>query len=61
MRNYLAEQERFPDGKLSYRVRKGSLIRNYLTEQEKYKFHYLRSNSYLAEQEKSSIHVIGHL
>jgi hypothetical protein len=33
MRNYLAEQERLSDGKLSYRGRNGFLIRNYLAEQ----------------------------
>jgi hypothetical protein len=42
--------------------KKGSLIRNYLAEQEKYKFHYLKSNSlmwnYLAEKEKNSIQLL---
>jgi hypothetical protein len=44
--------------------KKGSLIRNYRAEQEKYKFHYLKSNplmwNYLAEQEKNIIHTIDH-
>jgi hypothetical protein len=57
MRNYLAKQEMFFCMKLSCRAKKvlwweiilqskkGSLIRNYLAEQEKYKFYYLKSNS----------------
>jgi hypothetical protein len=74
--NYLAEQERFFCEKLSYRARKvpwceivlqskkDYLIRNYLAEQKKYKFHYLKSNplmqNYLTEQKKNSIHAIDH-
>jgi hypothetical protein len=76
MGNYLAGQEMFFCEKLSYRAKKvpwwkiilqskkGSLIRNYLVEQEKSKFYYLKSNSlmwnYLVEQEKNIIHVVDH-
>jgi hypothetical protein len=63
-------------GKLSYRVRnvpwweiilqtkKGSLIRNYLTEQEKYKFCHLKSNSlmwnYLTEKKRIAFYGVDH-
>jgi hypothetical protein len=50
---------KFLDEKLSYKAKKvlwwkiilqsnkGSLIRNYLAKQEKYKFHYLKSNTFM--------------
>jgi hypothetical protein len=76
MGNYLAKQESFLCEKLScwerkvpwweivLQSKKGSLMRNYLAEQEKYKFYYLKSNllmwNYPTEQEKNSIHAINH-
>jgi hypothetical protein len=44
--------------------KKYSLIKNYLAEQENYKFQYLKSNplmwNYLTEQEKNSIYAVDY-
>jgi hypothetical protein len=57
-------ERKVPCWEIILQSKNGSLIKNYLTEQEKYTFHYLRPNSlmwnYFAEQEKNNIQSIDH-
>jgi hypothetical protein len=63
-RELFCKARKIPLWEIILQSKKNSLMRNYLAEHEKYKFHYLKWNllmwNYLVEQEKNIIHVVDH-